>query len=378
MSKSDELAKILAQHRRWLESGKTAGKRADLSGAHLDGIDFSGADLSGAIFAGASLKQAILAKTHLVHANLMDACLQDAVLSHANLLLADFSGADLRKADLSFSTTEVEKSPGHMSRGPRFKDANLQGADLHNSYHYISDFSGANLADANLSGTMLERANMSNNDLSGINLVGANLLNVNFRGSNLSNIRLNGAELTHADLTESILSNADVCGTNLQSADFANAKVDGIRYDRKTRFKGIRVSSCYGSARFRRYAQDQDFVEEFKEAHPYYYLLWLWSTDCGRSMLRVVIWSLALVFAFGLIFYSLGEAAFFISNKDTLQWSLFTTVYYSVVTFTTLGFGDITPRSQLAAALVMVEVTIGYMTLGILISILATKVARRS
>ena len=53
-------------------------------------------------------------------------------------------------------------------------------------------------------------------------------------------------------------------------------------------------------------------------------------------------------------------------------------IYYSVVTFTTLGFGDIVPQTQEAAWWVMAEVIIGYIRLGGLISILATKLARRS
>jgi hypothetical protein len=53
-------------------------------------------------------------------------------------------------------------------------------------------------------------------------------------------------------------------------------------------------------------------------------------------------------------------------------------LYYSGVTFTTLGFGDINPRTELAAGLVMTEVTMGYIMLGGLISILANKLGRRS
>ena len=142
--------------------------------------------------------------------------------------------------------------------------------------------------------------------------------------------------------------------------------------------KGIRVNSCFGSARFRRWAQDQDFIEELREAHPAYYLVWLLLTDCGRSMLLVVGWCLAIAILFGFVYYGLGEQAFAITNKETLNWSVFTSIYYSVVTFTPLGFGDITPRTPIAAAAVMLEVVVGYMMLGILISILATKVARRS
>ena len=41
--------------------------------------------------------------------------------------------------------------------------------------------------------------------------------------------------------------------------------------------------------------------------------------------------------------------------RPELGWSLFTTTYYSVVTFTTLGFGDITPGTPAAALVVTLE-----------------------
>jgi hypothetical protein len=61
-----------------------------------------------------------------------------------------------------------------------------------------------------------------------------------------------------------------------------------------------------------------------------------------------------------------------------LEWSRISLIYYSVVTFTTLGFGDIVPKSMEATWWVMVEVILGYIMLGGLISIFATKLARRS
>ena len=64
--------------------------------------------------------------------------------------------------------------------------------------------------------------------------------------------------------------------------------------------------------------------------------------------------------------------------KEPLPFDWITMLYYSVVTFTTLGFGDITPKTHIGALLVMVEVVIGYIMLGGLIYILATKLARRA
>lgn len=379
MGKREELASILEQHRQWLQSGRKNGSRADLSGADLEGLDFSGADLSGAMMHGASLRNANLSDAKLIHTDLSDATLQGACLARANLLLTDFTAADLRDADLSFTTPSAsDQGMGLTPRGPRFHDTDLRGADLSHAYCYVSDFSGASLSGASFSNAILERANLANNDLSELEFSGANLSRANLEGSDLTGARLNRAAMIHTNLQGATLSDADVSGASMQSANFADAKVDGIRYDRKARFKGIRVSSCYGSSRFRRHAEDQDFIEEFKEAHPFYYTLWLGLTDCGRSMGRVVIWSAGLAFVFAILYYILGEDAFNIDPDDSLGWTPFTLIYYSVVTITTLGFGGITPRTPAAAALVMLESVMGYLMLGILISILATKVARRS
>ena len=59
---------------------------------------------------------------------------------------------------------------------------------------------------------------------------------------------------------------------------------------------------------------------------------------------------------------------------------VFTSFYYSIVTFTTLGFGDVTPKPDAVwmQVAVTLEVIIGYLMLGGLISILAAKLARRA
>ncbi len=51
--------------------------------------------------------------------------------------------------------------------------------------------------------------------------------------------------------------------------------------------------------------------------------------------------------------------------------------YYSIVAYTTLEVGDITPISPLGQVIVVSEVVLGYLTLGLLLFILANKVAVR-
>jgi hypothetical protein len=52
--------------------------------------------------------------------------------------------------------------------------------------------------------------------------------------------------------------------------------------------------------------------------------------------------------------------------------------YFSIVTLTTLGYGDVLPASLPAQILVIVQVTIGYVMLGGLLSIFSNKMGRRA
>ncbi len=55
-----ELSKILKEHKRWYDTDKEEGKRADLSGANLSDADLRGANLSGADLRSADLSGANL------------------------------------------------------------------------------------------------------------------------------------------------------------------------------------------------------------------------------------------------------------------------------------------------------------------------------
>jgi hypothetical protein len=126
--------------------------------------------------------------------------------------------------------------------------------------------------------------------------------------------------------------------------------------------------------------KDDIYLMSFKEKHPRLHFLWWLFADCGRSIWRWALWSVffALYFAlnFYLIDYSLTGA--FAFNEAIQSGPIVSFIYYSVVTFTTLGFGDITPGIEVAQWWVVGEVIMGYLMLGGLISILANKLARRS
>ena len=99
MDKS-ELAKILSEHKKWIDTNLTEGKQANLRGADLQGAGLRGANLRGVGLRGADLRGADLQGAGLRGADLQGVGLRGADLRGADLRDADLRDADLRDADL--------------------------------------------------------------------------------------------------------------------------------------------------------------------------------------------------------------------------------------------------------------------------------------
>ena len=84
-----------------------------------------------------------------------------------------------------------------------------------------------------------------------------------------------------------------------------------------------------------------------------------------------------MILFFALLFGSmdaLGDPIVGLTTYDPWRPVTFMThLYFSVVTFSTLGFGDVTPCNGCGELAVMVEVFLGYVFLGGLISIFTMK-----
>ena len=122
-----------------------------------------------------------------------------------------------------------------------------------------------------------------------------------------------------------------------------------------------------------------------------FYFLWWLTADYGRRFRRWALCCAIIAFIFGAVFSNcdaphwLPFKDFFYSINPEFEISSairvpsgFTPYYFSIVTFTTLGFGDVTPLNLAGEIWLAIEVILGYIMLGGLISILANKLARRS
>lgn len=94
--------------------------------------------------------------------------------------------------------------------------------------------------------------------------------------------------------------------------------------------------------------------------------------DYLSDPLNWVMYAVATVLLFAVINSYCFEA---IKFANDVNW--FTPIYYSVVTFSTLGFGDIAPLTWYSQLFAVIEVVLGYVFLGGLVTFLANWLGRR-
>jgi uncharacterized protein YjbI with pentapeptide repeats len=313
--------------------------------------------------------------------------LTGANLERLNLNHVNFSNARLNNANLSFANLDnTDFSHAHL------KNTNLAHAQLQKSH----------LAFANLERAVLLYANLKRADLRGALLKHAAMEDVNLMYANLTHANLEKAILANANLRKAELISADLKGANLTSANLEGANVSSVVYDKRIFWQVLKESAfnpkkiwkrkddiiletnmrcnsaytnCYGSPKFKTFLQDQDYIEEMmktKQGRITCFIWWLVS-DCGRSIYRWACCSLLLVILFTSIYLWIGSHHFY---SPKLAFNFTNMFYYSIVTFTTLG-GDIFPNTPQSVILTVLEVILGYIMLGGLISIFANKLARR-
>ena len=312
-----------------------AGEPVDLRGAWLVDADLSGVDLSGQDLSGADLSR--------------------ARLDGATLLLTDFTGATLFDADLAGA-----EATGAIFRGASLAQARAAGAGFGRA-----DFCGADLVGARFPGASLTQATLDH---------------VDARTADFADARLCGASIEHSDFTRASLRGADledarVEGSCFQRADLRSAAFRGVSGYPSADWVGadLRDADFCGAYLLRREAIDQNFLWEFRRksrTNAALYLIWKATSDCGRSVTRWAAWTAFIACVFAAIYCVVPID--FGSDETWLS-----PLYFSVVTLTTLGYGDALPTDVVSQAVVMVQVVIGYVMLGGLLSIFATKMASR-
>jgi len=310
--------------------------KLDLRGISLDNEDLSGLDLSGYDLSFANMNLVNLSKANLSYAILHGASLEKSILDEC-----EFIGSDLSHACLNECSAKM------------------------------AGFGGANLS----------HASMINADLSESVFSRSTLVLADLRASNLTRVRLSEADLSGAVFTRANLEKSDLKHSNVENTNFELANMQGCRLLGIQNFKAadwigtdIRGLDLRGAYLVRRYIADENYLFEFQSQsrlNKITYWIWWVTSDCGRSLFRWLVWLVGATLLFASI-YTVVD----INYGANKTW--FSSIYFSFVTLTTLGYGDAVPASLAGQIFVTLQAITGYMGLGGLLSILGNKMARRA
>lgn len=350
MAREEHLALLKLGPEKW--NGwrrENPGEVVDLTGADLTKKDLRGFDLSKARLMGAQLTEALLDRANLSSANLKNAVLAHASLNDANLTHSILDDARLAFAGMEKAVLLFASMKRADLRGAHLKEASLEDAVLRK----------ANFSHAHLENAFLSFSDCTGADFMGADLTGVNLTAVNLERSNVAAVRFDSRILWKLFKK-----------TAFNPLAMWRRRSDFI-LDTTIRCKGVHAG-CYGSQKFASFLKGQDFLEEMMEDRKGRITCTIWwlLADCGRSFLRWGFWSCLIICLFAGIYVSMGPGSF---QLAVLPFGPQAMLYYSVVIFSTLGFGDIVPRTPIAVLLTGLEVLTGYFMMGGLISIFTTK-----
>jgi hypothetical protein len=265
---------------------------------------------------------------------------------------------------------------------------------------------GAELQNANLtSGTTKWRVNLTYADLTRADLRGAHLFNVDFRyasllkadltGANLNRCRLRHANLLRADFEDARLEHVDWGNSILQEPEAHAARRAGEHGRARDLFieaeETYRILSMEAEQRGHWNLSGQFLRKEMVMGRMQ---MDLWSFErawsklvdllCGygQSPARTIGFSFSFILVCAVIYYIFGVVApeGFIAfdagaSLNENVWVFLTCFYYSVVTFTTLGYGDITPVGHLRP-IAAAEAFIGSFAIALFVVVFVRRMVR--
>ncbi len=281
---------------------------------------------------------------------------------------------------------EAYARAGGQLRGISLRRAQLSGLNLAASPGQPGfDLSHADLYRANLQGASLFKVNFQHVCLLKADLRDANLHWSRLSQANLLGVKLQGARLEHMQLDrplyqERMALQAEKAGQPELARDYFEQAEEIYRDLRKaTEHEGLfALSGLYiqQELRMRRFQ-----LPKYSKARLFSWLIDLFC-GYGEAPARVVLFSLLLILlsAVGYFFTGIQTGGEMLKYHSGLSFGevvrlWLTCLYYSVVTFTTLGYGDITPVgvSRLFAA---VEAFTGSFTIALFVVVFVKKMTR--
>jgi len=260
--------------------------------------------------------------------------------------------------------------------------------------------SNINLKQADLAKAKLVNADLSNSDLTRANLSGASMYGVNLEGATLFKTNLEGANLKSANLKNADMLGVDFSGTKLNNIDWGddckvineveaeNAYASGDYQKSKEKFK--EAEDIYRAIKISLQSQTlgedvgKFFVREMvvkRKQMPKFSPLRMasklaqmttgYGEKVGNIFYTVLFVIISCAFLYGIAGVSYGDNILGFYGDVEAFGGMINVIgnlfYFSVVVFSTVGFGEIVPINLMGKSVMIFEGIIGGLILSILI-----------
>ncbi|RBI59919.1 ion transporter [halophilic archaeon] len=290
----------------------------------------------------------------------------------------------------------LKPRPGERLDGAIFRGLSLQGVSwLSESVLVGADFSNTNLREADLSGADLRKCSFASSTMSYATLEGANMedtivTDTDLRGADMTNTRLDQANFSSSKINEdTTFGDQVIYELELWDTDNVNEQQDLLESAIRTyrTLENLSQANTFYNQASDYYRQSKDLRRQFKwmtNNHGQALLAELsrWFTGYGNLPMRVIYTSLGVILLWGLVYPIVGGLRH--GNRDVVY--TFTTtasispeyvgtvllksIFFSTVTFTTLGYGNMAPVGTLAAYFAGIEALLGSILMALLVGVL--------
>lgn len=295
---------------------------------------------------------------------------------------------------------DAQPEPGEDLNGAFLKEAELSGIDWFSERSLV----GVNLTGARLNGADLSEANLMLATLTDVSAINADFRGANLEGAMFTNADLRRANLEYALLHEAVFTNVHIGGetrlgaSSVYERDRVEPELGDDHPLEAASWAYRQLQQIYRNNGLPQQAR-QSYTQE-KDARRK--LAWVerdyrgvirgelarWIALYGSSPYRILLTSLVVILVAAVIYPLTGGVqevfadrtiTYSIEDPESApQWwigrVLFKSLYFSVVTFTTLGFGDIQPVGQIARLVAGIEALLGSLLAALLVYVLARSV----
>lgn len=326
-------------------------------------------------------------------------------ITNSNLSVAALSGADLWNSNLSQSNLKNARLPGSNLSETNLRNVEMEGADLTATNLSSSDCDKINAESASFAKAKVVKSDFTDAVLNNTDLSDANARGATFDDANLEDATFVRTELRDANLRNTRLYQTLFADTRINSnTDFGDTTAYedpdtdlGENYEDTSRWEAAawvyrRLQDLHEENAMAEKAREYHVRKEeahranYRQKNQYFqwfvYTLNRYLTRHGESLKHVVGWSVVTIIACALAYpftggIATGSEVFRFTSLATLSLGLFLrSLYFSTVTFTTLGYGDYHPVGEWSKALAGAESLAGALLVALFVFVLGRRVAR--